>query len=161
MFHESIFAFAEFAAAILVVSVVVFSFARIALLGEHAAKADGKPKTTTGDRSTAKTSERRRSERFARRIDVFAYSHTPGGNPFHQEAVTLEVSSHGGLLSLAANVFVGQKLLLTNIVSQDERECYVVRFTRQESQIREVAIAFTNPAADFWQKSSELPQEVS
>ena len=108
-----------------------------------------------GGRRAAKHMERRRSERFLHRVSVFAYVHAPGENPFHEEATTSEVSSHGGLLTLTANVCVGQKLLLTNVASQEERECYVVRFTRKDRQKGDVAVEFAQSTPDFWQTRTE------
>ena len=117
--------------------------------------------TAAGGGQAAKTMERRRSERFPHRACVFAYSHAPGESPFHEEATTLEVSSHGGLLTLAANVSVGQKLLLTNIANQEERECYVVRFTGKRGQKRDVAIEFTRSAPDFWQTRTDATRNAA
>jgi hypothetical protein len=94
--------------------------------------------------------DRRRSERLARNVSVFVYGHTPNRKPFHEEATTLEISSRGSLLTLAANVFVGQKLLLTNIANREETECSVVRFTPRNQQ-KIVAVEFAESVPDFWQ----------
>lgn len=109
-----------------------------------------------GGGRAVKTLERRRSERFLHHVCVFVYSHAPGESPFHEETTTLDVSLHGGLLTLAANIYVGQKLLLTNIANQEERECYVVRFKRKRDQERDVAIEFTRAAPDFWQSCMSM-----
>jgi hypothetical protein len=94
--------------------------------------------------------DRRRSERVSRNINVFVYGHTQNRKPFHEEAVTLEISSGGALLTLAADVFVGQKLLLTNIANREEMECCVVRFERNGQQ-KIVAMEFPESVPDFWQ----------
>lgn len=94
--------------------------------------------------------ERRRSERFPRNVSVFVYGYTASQKPFHEESTTVDVSSRGGLLALAANVFVGQKLLLTNIANCEEQQCSVVRFARKCHQ-KVVAIVFEQAVPDFWQ----------
>jgi hypothetical protein len=108
------------------------------------------------DKRAARSVERRRSKRFVQRVRVFAYSHAPDESPFHEEATTLEVSAHGGLLALGAEVCVGQKLLLTNIANQEERECRVVRFGRKHYQKGDVAVEFAQSAPDFWQTRAEI-----
>jgi len=149
------FLLAIIAAIFLTSAIAAFALAKGALVGERTGSTGGGINTVAEAGQAAKTSERRRSERILRRMSVFAYSHAPGENPFHEEATTLEVSSHGGLLILTENVFVGQKLLLMNIASQDERECHVVRFTHNHLQKREVAVEFTRSAPDFWQTHTE------
>jgi len=151
------FLLAIIAAVFLTSAIAAFAFAKVVLVRERTGGTDGRINTAAESGQAAKTSERRRSERILRRIGVFAYSHAPGQNPFHEEATTLEVSSHGGLLLLTENVFVGQKLLLMNTASQDERECHVVRFTHKPPQKREVAVEFMRSAPDFWQTHAENP----
>jgi hypothetical protein len=158
---DRIVLWAIIAAALLTASIAVFAITKTLLVGERTSSTGDGINTVAGGEQAAKTSERRRSKRFLHRVRVFAYSHAPGETPYHEEAATLEVSSHGGLLTLAANVFVGQKLLLTNIDNQHEQECYVVRFARKHRQKKEVAVEFTQSAPDFWQTRTEHPQEVS
>ncbi len=147
-------------AIILATAIAVFALAKVVSGGERPGITGGGINTTAEGGQAAKTMDRRRSKRFPHRACVFVYSHSLGESPFHEEATTFEVSSHGGLLTLAANVSVGQKLLLTNIASQEALECYVVRFTRKHRNKRDVAIEFTRSAPDFWQTRTEHPQEV-
>jgi hypothetical protein len=157
---DGIVLWAIIVAVFLATAIAAFAQIKGVLGGERPGSTGNGINTAAGGGQAAKTMERRRSERFTHRACVFAYSHAPGESPFHEEATTLEVSSHGGLLTLAANVSVGQKLLLTNIANQEERECYVVRFTCKHGQKRDVAIEFTRSAPDFWQTRTERPQEV-
>ena len=117
--------------------------------------------TVSGSGQAEKKLERRRSERLALRVAVLVYGHAPGKQPFHEEATTLEGSSHGGLLTLATKVWVGQKLLLMNITNQEEQECHVVRLGLKHRKKRDVAIEFTRPAPDFWQTNTQRPQAAS
>ena len=107
-------------------AIAVFALVNMIWAGEQARSMVRAMNRVAAREQDAKAPERRRSERSLNRAYVFAYSHPPGQSPFHEEATTLDVSPHGGLLLLAADVFVGQKLLLTNVANQHERECYVV-----------------------------------
>jgi hypothetical protein len=113
-----------------------------------------------GGGEIAKILDRRRSKRFVCQVRVFVYGHALGKPPFYEEATTLEVSSHGGLLTLAASIFVGQKLLLTNMATWEEEACRIVRFTPKHGQKREVAIEFAHSAPGFWQTHAARKQAV-
>lgn len=114
--------------------------------------------TVSGNGQAANRLERRRSERLLLRVPLLVYGHAPGKEPFHEKARTLEISSHGGLLTVVTRVWVGQKLLLTNIANQEERECHVVRLGVKHSEEREVAIEFTQPAPEFWNTNTLRPE---
>jgi len=60
------------------------------------------------------------------------------------------VSAHGGLLLLAAQVSPGQKLLLTNKLTQKKLECWVVYLGPAHPHKSDVGIAFAGPTPDFW-----------
>jgi len=158
--RDGIVLWAIISAVFLVTTIAAFAITTVVLVREQPDSTGTGINTAAAGGQAAKTFERRRSERFLRPVCVFAYSHAPGESPCYEEVMTSEVSSHGGLLSLAADVYVGQKLLLTNMANQEERECYIVRFTRKHPQKREVAIEFTQSGSDFWQTRIERPQEV-
>ena len=82
---------------------------------------------------------------------MYVYGHGQGKEPFHEEAHTLHVNANGALLLLSAPVREGQKLLLTNSLTQKEQDCQVVFIGTRRSRTVEAGIAFplTNP--DFWQ----------
>jgi hypothetical protein len=94
-------------------------------------------------------SERRRSERlpFRETIHVCGRSH---GHSFKEETLTISISAHGALLPLLANVSLGQKVLLMNPHTWDEREARVVRVGNFEDGRMEVAIEFAIAAPEFW-----------
>jgi hypothetical protein len=95
--------------------------------------------------------DRRRSRRWALDISVYVYGHGPGKEPFHEEAHTLHVNANGALLLLSVPVRKGQKLLLTNTLTQKEQDCRVVFLGTRRSRTVEAGVAFplTNPG--FWQ----------
>lgn len=94
--------------------------------------------------------ERRGSRRWSLDIPVYVYGHGPGQEPFHEEAHTLRVNANGALLLLSVPVRKGQKLLLTNTLTQQEQDCRVVFIGARRSRTVEAGVAFplTNP--DFW-----------
>ncbi len=111
--------------------------------------------------ASTRAPDRRRSERIELRVPVLIYGHPPGGDPFYEEATTLQVSAHGGLLILPPGVKVGQKLLLTNKHTQEEQECHVVRFDPPYREKLVAGIEFTQPVPDFWRAVSQQPQAAS
>jgi hypothetical protein len=102
--------------------------------------------------------DRRRSQRWTMDITVFVYGHGPGMEPFHEEAHTLRVNANGGLLRLGAPVHKGQRLLLTNKLTQTEQECCVVFVGQRHTRTVEAGVAFSVPNPDFWQLPT--PPEV-
>jgi hypothetical protein len=105
--------------------------------------------------------DRRRSRRWALDIPVYVYGHGQGKEPFHEEAHTLHVNANGALLLLSVPVRKGQKLLLTNSLTQREQDCRVVFIGTKRSRTVEAGIAFplTNP--EFWQLPARSEDEVS
>ena len=101
--------------------------------------------------------ERRRSRRWALDISVYVYGHGPGTEPFHEEAHTLKVNADGALLLLSIPVHKGQKLLLTNLQTQQDQDCRVVYLGTQHSRTVETGVAFPQTNPDFW--PMHLPPE--
>jgi hypothetical protein len=95
--------------------------------------------------------DRRRSRRWSLDIPVYVYGHGPSKEPFHEEAHTLHVNANGALLLLSVPIRTGQKLLLTNTLTQQEQDCRVVFLGTKRSRTVEAGVEFplTNP--DFWQ----------
>ena len=97
------------------------------------------------------TSDRRRSERLDLRLPVFVYGHAGDEEPFYEETKTQQVNAYGGLITMVVRVKPGQRLLLANGVTQKEQECHVVHTgPKHLNKKTDVAIEFTQPAADFW-----------
>jgi hypothetical protein len=103
------------------------------------------------------TPNRRRSPRHAFDISVYVYGHGQGTEPFHEEAHTLKVNADGALLLLSVPVHKGQKLLLTNLLTQQDQDCRVVFLGTQHSRTVETGVAFPQTNPDFWQM--HLPPE--
>ena len=93
--------------------------------------------------------ERRRSERLPFRETLFICGRCDG-RPFKEETLTVSVSAIGALVALSAKVSLGQKVLLMNPQTWDEREGYVSRLGEVRNERSQVAIEFAKPAPEFW-----------
>jgi hypothetical protein len=94
--------------------------------------------------------DRRRARRWSFDIPVYVYGHGPNTEPFHEEAHTLHVNANGALLLLSVPVRNGQKLLLTNVLTQQEQDCRVVYLGTRRSRTIEAGIAFPETNPRFW-----------
>lgn len=119
----------------------------------RASKAPAEPPES----DVVETPNRRRSPRRAFDISVYVYGHGPGTEPFHEEAHTLKVNADGALLLLSVPVHKGQKLLLTNLLTQQDQDCRVVFLGTQHSRTVETGVAFPRTNPEFWQM--HLPPE--
>jgi hypothetical protein len=95
--------------------------------------------------------DRRRARRWSIDIPVYVYGHVSGEEPFHEEAHALHVNANGALLLLHAPVRKGQKLLLTNSLTQQEQDCRVVFIGKRRSRTVEAGIEFPTTNPQFWQ----------
>jgi len=94
--------------------------------------------------------ERRRCKRFPFTIPVKVYGRTPRNRPFRDVTATMAVSLYGGLLEMKPGVGLGQKILIVNSFTQEERECRVVYVDSKPRGRRQVAVEFANGDGDFW-----------
>ncbi len=100
---------------------------------------------------SAEFAERRRGRRWSLDIPVYVYGHGPAKEPFHEEAHTLHVNANGALLLLSVPVREGQKLLLTNTLTEAEQHCWVVYLGTRRSRTIEAGVAFPETNRGFWQ----------
>jgi PilZ domain len=94
--------------------------------------------------------ERRRCKRFPFTIPVKVYGRTPRNHPFRDVTATMAVSLHGGLLELKPRVKLGQRFLVVNSFTEEERECRVVYVDSKQRGRRKVAVEFAKAEGDFW-----------
>jgi uncharacterized protein YceH (UPF0502 family) len=94
--------------------------------------------------------ERRRSERLPVRVTLLVCGRSAGKGSFKEETVTLSINSHGALMALAANVAIGQRLLLMNPQTWDEVEARVSRLDALYDERTQIAVEFAHPAPQFW-----------
>jgi len=93
--------------------------------------------------------ERRRCQRFDLNVPVKVYGRTPRNIPFRATTATMTISKFGGLLDMKPRVKLGQKMLIVNSFTEEERECRVV-YVKSNLWSRKVAVEFTNSSGDFW-----------
>ena len=70
--------------------------------------------------------------------------------PFQELTNTIEVSSHGGLFPISAPVVPLQKLILTNLETNDDLACRVARIIRTDTEASLAAVEFLQPSLRFW-----------
>jgi hypothetical protein len=112
---------------------------------------EGKDLSKPVSTDATETPDRRRSRRWSLDVPVLVYGHGPGKEPFHEEAHTLRVNANGALLLLSVPVRKGQKLLLTNSLTQQEQDCRVVFLGTRRTRTIETGVAFPDTNAGFWQ----------
>jgi hypothetical protein len=98
-------------------------------------------------------SERRRSQRLHHIMPLVIRGDSAEGKRFWEDTFTLSISAHGALVVLAAEVTLGQSLLLMNPQNWDERKVRVARVARVTSfdgRVAQVGIEFEQPGFKFW-----------
>lgn len=93
---------------------------------------------------------RRRSERVMLQMKVTVIADDTARNPRQEEALTLVVNAHGGLLKMKMDVHVGQPMLLVNPKNKVEQSCRVVRIDDTSTEFFSVAFEFDKPNPKFW-----------
>lgn len=106
---------------------------------------------------TALRLERRRSVRLPIRLKL-VISCDKGHR--YEPTCTHSLNAYGALVALAAEVVIGQKILIQNPENSAQRDGYVRRVGRQRAGGAEVGIEFAEPAPDFWLIKS-VPTDAS
>jgi hypothetical protein len=101
--------------------------------------------------------DHRRTQRVLMDVPVLVYGNAKDEGPFQEQTRTLQVSAHGGLITMTNRVKRGQKLLLTNAATKESQECYVIWVGKRRGNRYEVGIGFTHPAPRFWHISFPPP----
>jgi hypothetical protein len=94
--------------------------------------------------------ERRRTCRVRIDAPLFVYGYA-GDNPFHEDACTVEINAHGGLISMHSAVRPGEKLLVMNKGNESTQQCVVLSVRVQRERAFHVGFAFPVPMPQFWQ----------
>jgi len=122
-----------------------------ALKRAELARVDSKDSPASGT-ETSRQPERRRTSRIPVQVPLFVYGHT-GDNPFHEEACTVEINAHGGLISMQTAVRPGQKLLLMNKEDESSQQCIVLSVRVRQERAFDVSFEFPTAIPQFWQNS--------
>lgn len=111
------------------------------------------PASTQSALLTVDPSERRRSQRIHYIMPMVIRGDSAEGKTFWEDTFTLSINAHGALVVLAAEVTLGQRLLLMNPQNWDERKVRVARVARVTSfdgRVAQVGIEFEQPGLKFW-----------
>lgn len=120
-----------------------------ALKRAQLARIDSQDSPASGT-ATSRQPERRRTSRLRVQVPLFVYGYT-GDNPFHEEACTVEVNAHGGLISMQTAVRPGQKLLVMNKAYESSQQCVVLSVRVRPERAFDVGFEFPAPIPTFWQ----------
>ncbi len=96
---------------------------------------------------------RRRSQRVFIQTKVTVYGQAHGKGDFQEETNTLAVNAHGGLVLLVSAVSHGQRLVLTNLITNEDIECRVVFLGPRQGDGMQVGVEFLKPSPNFWRIS--------
>ena len=96
--------------------------------------------------SSRRDLDKRRAHRIGLNAPVFLYGSLKG-EPFSEVSETLDVCAHGALVTVRARVFPEQRILLTNLQTQQDLKCRVVRV---DSARKAAALEFLDPCPSFW-----------
>lgn len=75
---------------------------------------------------------------------------TPHTEPFEEEASTMIVFPHGGVVRMATAVSVGQMLVLTNLRTNQDAICRVVKLRAYSNSQAYVEVEFTHRQPGYW-----------
>jgi hypothetical protein len=95
-------------------------------------------------------------QRRAQRLPIFLPVQVYGkldGVPFSENTETINVSACGGLVPISAGVVRAQKLILTNLQTDQDLTCRVARLIRTERGQVLAGLEFLQSAPGFWRSS--------
>jgi hypothetical protein len=93
--------------------------------------------------------EQRRATRVPLAMPVLIYGRM-GEGPFQEHTETINVSVNGGLVGVTCDVSCSQKLILTNLQTNEELACRVARVTKTARGTTLAGLEFLQPAPRFW-----------
>jgi len=93
--------------------------------------------------------DQRRAQRLPIYLPVQVYGKLDG-EPFSEYTQTINVSAWGGLMPISASVVRAQKLILTNLQTDQDLTCRVARLIRSERGQALAGLEFLQSAPDFW-----------
>lgn len=96
---------------------------------------------------------RRRSQRVFVQTKVIVFGKSPTGLQFQEDTVTQAVNAHGALVLLKQAMAHGQRLVLTNVTTQEDIECRVVFLGPKQADQTQIGVEFLKPSPNFWRIS--------
>jgi hypothetical protein len=93
--------------------------------------------------------EQRRAHRLLAAMPVLIYGQS-ASEPFQEQTETIDVSAHGGLIPITVEVLKSQRLLLTNLLTNEDLACRVARVVRTREGKTLAGLEFLQPSEGFW-----------
>jgi hypothetical protein len=93
---------------------------------------------------------RRRSQRVLMKLPVRVTVQAGVALLSEENTYTLAISAHGALLVLAAPVYRGQRLTLSNVQTREALECVVVHIDKFPGEQIQLGVEFMLPNPTFW-----------
>lgn len=104
--------------------------------------------------------DQRRALRLPVAMHVLIYGRL-GNEPFSENAETVDVSTLGGLVPISARVRHSQKLILTNLQTDEELPCRVAHVEKTVDGRKLVGLAFLQPGRRFWRSGPPFDSRSS
>ena len=92
----------------------------------------------------------RRSSRVFIRMSVSVKGRNRDGRHFREQAQTIVINAHGGLLYMNETLEMGAEVVIINPATEEEQECRVVFLGDATDKGRRVGVEFLTPAPHFW-----------
>ena len=70
--------------------------------------------------------------------------------PFHENTETIDVCEYGGLVTASVELVGLQKLILTNVQTNEDVACRVARLVQTEKGYTLAGLEFLQPSPGFW-----------
>jgi hypothetical protein len=93
--------------------------------------------------------DKRRAQRLPITMPVAVYGYA-GDEPFVENTESINVSARGGLVAISATVSCRQKIILSNLQTDEDMECRVVRLVKSGTGKILVGVEFPEVAPRFW-----------
>jgi hypothetical protein len=94
-------------------------------------------------------SDKRRAQRLPITMPVSVYGYIDD-EPFSEQTESVNVSARGGLVAISANVSCWQKIILTNLQTDEDLECRIVRLLRSGTGQILAGLEFPDVSPRFW-----------
>jgi hypothetical protein len=99
----------------------------------------------------ARRAEKRHAHRVLATTPVLVYGRMENeDDPFTENTKTINLSAHGGLVPISARVVLSQKLILTNLQTEEDLPCRVARLGQTVDGETLVGLEFLEPSPLFW-----------
>ena len=93
--------------------------------------------------------EKRRAQRVLAAMPVLIYGRS-ADEPFQEQTETIDISAQGGLMPITVEVLESQRLLLTNLLTNQDLPCRVARVVLTREGKTLAALEFLQSSEGFW-----------